>query len=167
MNGFQKTDQVRARAPRAQRGRERGSAILEGALVLIPFLALLFALMDFSVAIFVQNVLRNAVREGTRFAISQRTGGSGQDAAVKAVVQQNSMNFLTDVTRVSITYYDRNVNPVTGVGSNAGGNIIVVAVTGYPWTWMAPFMRSSTSLAFSASSSDLMEAPPNGILPAR
>ena len=40
--------------------------------------------------IFIQNVLHNAVREGVRFAITQQTGGSGQDAAIKSVVQTAS-----------------------------------------------------------------------------
>jgi Flp pilus assembly protein TadG len=135
--------------------------------VILPLLALSFALLDYTVALFVQNVLRNAVREGCRFAITQQTGVGGQDAAIKAIVQQNAMGFLQNTNTVSITYYDSSLNLVTGTGSNAQGNLCVIAITGFSWAWFAPVLRSSTPLSFSASSSDVMESPPNGILPAR
>ncbi len=147
--------------------RNRGNAVLECALVILPLIAIGFALMDFTIALFVQNVLRNAVREGCRFAITQQTGPSGQDAAIKTVVEANSMGFLQNTTSVSITYYDSNLNIVTGTGSNAQGNLCLVSISGFSWTWFAPVMRSSSPLSFSAASSDIMEAPPNGILPSR
>jgi Flp pilus assembly protein TadG len=140
---------------------------VEGALVIVPLMAILFALMDFAVAIFVQNVLRHAVRESVRFAVTQQTGAGGQDAAIKTVAQNESMGFLSDVSTVSITYYDKTLTQVTGVGSNGQGNICVVAITGYPWSWFAPVLRANTALAFNVTSSDVMEAPPNGVLPGR
>ncbi len=146
---------------------QRGSAMLEAALIILPMFAIAFALLDFSLGIFVQNVLRNAVREGVRFAITQQSGSGGQDAAVKAVVQANSMGFLSGASAVSVTDYDKTtLLPVTGVGSNTQGNICVVAVTAYPWTALAPIWRP-TSYSFNAASSDVFEAPPNGILPGR
>ena len=146
---------------------QRGSAMLEAALIILPMFAIAFALLDFSLGIFVQNVMRNAVREGARFAITQQTGGSGQDAAVKAVVQANAMGFLSSTSTVSVTDYDKTtLLAVTGVGSNAQGNICAVAVTAYPWTALAPIWRPP-SYSFNAASSDVFEAPPNGILPGR
>src|ERR1035438_8824911 len=82
---------------RRVRGRlksQRGSALLEGALIILPLLAIGFALLDYPLAIFIQNTLRNAVREGVRYAITQQTGAGGQDAAISSVVQANSMGFL-------------------------------------------------------------------------
>src|SRR5580698_11578084 len=73
-----------------------GSAILEGALVLLPMMALFFAMMDYPLGIFIQNSLREAVREGVRFAITQQTGAGGQDAAIKAQAESYSMGFLND-----------------------------------------------------------------------
>ena len=70
---------------------QRGNAVVEEALIVLPMLALGFALLDYCLAIFIQNTLRNAVREGIRFAITEQTGSSGQDAAIKAVVQANGM----------------------------------------------------------------------------
>jgi Flp pilus assembly protein TadG len=160
-----------SRFPRSR--RESGSAILEGALIFLPMMALFFALIDFPFAIFIQNVVRNAVREGCRFAISQQTGGGGQDAAVKTVVENNSFGFISDAgitagtNTFTITYYDATtLATVSGVGSNAQGNICVVSAT-VATKWMAPVWRSTGAVTFSASSSDVMEAPPNGILPTR
>ncbi|MEO8025120.1 MAG: TadE/TadG family type IV pilus assembly protein [Bryobacteraceae bacterium] len=168
----QATD-VPARPVTRRRARgQRGSAALEGALVILPLMAMLFALMDFSIAIFVQNVLHNAVREGVRFAITQQTGAGGQDNAIKAVVQSNAFGFLTDPTKITVQYLHQ--DPSTGalatsagVGSNSQGNICVVSVVNYPWRMMVPIFQSSSPYLYSASSSDVMEAPPNGILPPR
>lgn len=153
--------------------RESGSAILEGALIFLPMMALFFALIDFPFAIFVQNVVRNAVREGCRYAISQQTGGGGQDAAIKAVVEGNSFGFISDAgiaagtNTFTITYYDAtSLAATSGVGSNGQGNICVVSAS-VQTKWMAPVWRSMGAVTFSASSSDVMEAPPNGILPSR
>ena len=153
--------------------RQAGSAALEGALVLLPLMAMFFAIIDFPFAIFIQNTLRDSVREGVRFAITQQTGAGGQDAAVKAVVEKYSLGFLTDAditalkSTFTITYYDATtLAAVTGTGSNAQGNICLIS-TSVQHSWMAPVWRSTGILSFNASSSDVMEAPPGGVLPTR
>ncbi len=152
---------------------QSGSAMLEGALVLLPMMALFFAMVDFPFGIYIQNTLREAVREGVRFAITQQTGGSGQDAAIKAVVESYSLGLLSDAditagkSTFTIAYYDAaTLTAVTGTGSNAQGNICVVT-TSVQHSWMAPVWNSTGILTFSASSADVMEAPPGGVLPTR
>src|SRR5580704_2110204 len=91
---------------------QAGSAILEGALVLLPMMAMFFAMIDYPFALFIQNSIREGVREGVRFAITQQTGTGGQDAAIKAVVESYSMGFISDAGITSgantfnITYYN-------------------------------------------------------------
>lgn len=151
-----------------------GSAIVEAALIFLPMMALFFAMIDFPVAIFIQNTVREAVREGVRYAITQETGANGQDAAIKAVVESYSDGFITDAlitagkATFSITYYNGTTlaNAGTGVGSNAQGNICVISAS-VQHAWMAPVWQSTGLLSFSASSSDVMEAPPLGVLPSR
>ena len=167
-----------AKAPRALTRRRRtqgGSALLEGALVLLPLLAIGFALMDFPLALFIQNTLQGAVREGVRFAITQQTGTGGQDAAIKKQVETFSMGFLTDAdisagtSLFSVTYYNPNsslTTAATGTGSNSQGNICVVSAT-IKRKFMAPVWQATGLIPFSSTSSDVMEAPPNGVLPAR
>lgn len=152
---------------------QAGSAVLEGALILLPMMAIFFAMIDVPFAIFKQNTLREGVREGVRFAITQQTGSGGQDAAIKSVVKNYSMGFLNDAditagnSTFSITYYDgATLNAVTGTGSNAQGNICVISASVQHY-WIAPVWRGTGVLVFNASSSDVMEAPPSGILPAR
>jgi Flp pilus assembly protein TadG len=149
--------------------------MLEAALVMLPLLAIGLALLDFPLAIFIQNTLRNAVREGVRYAITQQTGSGGQDAAIKDVIKQNSVGFVSDAdltasparSTITIQYYDpTTLAEVTGSTSNAGGNICVITAT-VQHAWMAPLWRTAGLLTYSASSSDVMEAPPLGILPAR
>ncbi len=155
--------------------RQGGSAILEGALVILPLMAIGFAMLDYPLAIFIQNTLRNAVREGVRFGITQQTGAGGQDAAIKLAVENNSMGFLNDSdltasppkATITITYHDKeSLAVVSGANSNGQGNILVVSAS-VTRGWMAPLWRSTGLLTFSASSSDIMEAPPNGVLPSR
>jgi Flp pilus assembly protein TadG len=167
--------QLGERIPRARAKTQRGSAMLEGALVILPLMAIGFALLDYPLAIFIQNTLHNAVREGVRYAITQQTGGGGQDAAIQSVVKQNSMGFLNDTlltasppqATITIQYYNPvSLTAVSGTGSNAQGNIIVVTAT-IQHAWMAPVWRSTGLITYTASSSDVMEAPPGGVIPSR
>jgi Flp pilus assembly protein TadG len=161
------------RANSTKRQKQKGSAIVEGAFVILPLIVLFVGMIDFSYAIFIQNTLREAVREGVRFAITQQTGVSGQDAAIKRKVKEKSLNLLTDAelgagrARFTITYYDgATLAEVSGAGSNAGGNICVVTAA-VQHSWMAPLWRAVGMMDLSASSSDVMEAPAAGVLPGR
>ena len=162
-----------AQVTERRRRTQSGNALVEGALTLLPLLAVGFALLDFPLALFIQNTLQGAVREGCRFAITQQTGPSGQTAAIEAVVIQYSMGFLTQAaitagtSSFSVTFYNPNsslTTAVTGVGSNAQGNIIVVSAT-IKHAFMAPIWQTTGLIPLSATSSDMMEAPPNGVLP--
>jgi Flp pilus assembly protein TadG len=152
--------------------RERGNAILECALVILPMLAIFLAIVDFSIAAFMRNTIQYAVRQGVRYAVTSQTmAGAGHDDSIKNVVQQFSMGFLAGAagrSKIQVNYFNpRTLAAVTGAGSNAGGNIVEVSVNGLSWAWMAPVMRSATPLSISAASSDVMEASPNGIIPPR
>jgi len=140
--------------------------MVEAAFVFLPFFAIVLGIIDFSVAIFVRNTLTNAVREGVRYGVTSRLAPSlGHDASIKARVQQYACGFLNGekAEHINIRYFDpRTGSFVSGSGSNRGGNILEVSVTGYPWLWMAPVWRSNTALTFTAESSDLMEPQPLG-----
>ena len=167
---------ISGKPARRRSKKQGGSAILEGALVILPLMAIGFAMLDYPLAIFIQNTLRNAVREGVRFAITQQTGAGGQDAAIKTVVEYNSMGFLNDAdltatptprATITIDYHDKtSLAVVTGVGSNGQGNVVVITAS-VTRGWMAPLWRDTGLLTFSAASSDVMEAPAGGVLPTR
>src|ERR1035437_758289 len=154
----------------------RGSTMVEGALVIVPLLAVLFVVLDLSIAIFVKNTVQFAVCQGVRYAVTSQTiTGQGQDDSIKTVVQSYTLGFLDALSpdhvgknRLSVTYYDPlALTPVTGPGSNIGGNIVVVSANGLSWAWMVPLLRSAAPLQFSVSSADIMEATPVAGAPTR
>ena len=149
---------------------------MESSFVLLPLLALLFGIIDIAFAVFVRDTVQFAVRQGVRYAVTSQTmTGMGQDQSIKTVVNTYSMGLLNGLSpthngmaQISIQYYDPvSLAQVTGVGSNIGGNIVVVSCTGLSWAWMAPLRRSSTPMQFSVSSADIMEATPIAGAPAR
>lgn len=155
-----------------RKNRQRGSAILEGALALGPLFMILFATIDFAMALLMKNTVQSAVREGVRYAITgQVMNGMGQDDSIKTTVQNNSLGFLAGnagKALISITYYNpTTLAAVSGAGSNAPGNICQVQVNGLSWAWMVPYGRDATPLQISATSSDIVEPTSNGVLPTR
>jgi TadE-like protein len=164
------------KAKRANSSRRRGDVLVEGAFAILPLLAVLFAVLDFSIALFVKNTVQLAVCQGVRFAITSRTlPAMGHDASIKTTVQGYTLGFLNYLSadhvganRIAITYYDPiSLTPVTGVGSNSGGNIVVVSASGLSWAWMVPLLRNAAPLQFAVSSADIMEASPIAGPPAR
>ena len=158
--------------PKRRRIRQRGSAMLEAALALPPLLMILFATIDFSIAILVKNTVQASVREGVRYAVTGQTvNGLGQDESIRTVVENNSLGFLNSSngdSLISITYYNPNsLAVVNGLGSNAPGNIVQVQVTGLSWAWMVPYARRSAPLQISATSMDIVEPNATGVPPAR
>ncbi len=152
---------------RAGRRNKRGNAFVETAFVPRPLFALLFAITDFGLAIFIKNTFMHAVREGTRYAVTYKVqSGFGHDASIKNVVQQNAMGFLSGTAnydKIKVRYY----NPTTfaEVAENDPGNIVEVSVEGYTWGWLAPLWRSATPLNILVRSSDRMESLPGGASP--
>jgi Flp pilus assembly protein TadG len=159
-----------------KRSRRRGSTMVESALVIIPLLAVLVSVLDLAIAIFVKNTVQFAVCQGVRYAVTSQTmTGMGHDDSIKTVVQSYTFGLLNILSpdhvgknRIAITYYDpQSLTPVSGAGSNSGGNIVVVSANGLSWTWMLPLLRSKAPLNFSVASADLMEATPLAGAPPR
>jgi Flp pilus assembly protein TadG len=148
-----------------RRLRQRGNAILEAALILNVFFMLLFALIDFSVAVLMKNCVTSAVRDGVRAGITGGAPDGHLNDNIKSVVEQDSMNFVSDAM-ITITYLDPNtMAPVTGETSAAAGNILEVSVSGLSWAWMCPYARNASALQISATSADVMEPTSSGVIP--
>lgn len=150
-----------------RRMSRRGSTMVESAFVYLPLFAIMLAIVDFSVAIFIRNTFQHAVREGVRYAVTYQTmSGLGHDASIKTVVQQNAMGFLNGTSgaeKIVIRYYSPDTLAFTT--ANSPGNIVEVSIEGYNWGWIAPIWRSGTPLAIVARSSDRMEGLPGGVSP--
>lgn len=153
--------------PRAY--KQRGSQVVEFGLVIVPFCAFIFLLMDLSWAIFVKGTMQYAVREGVRYAVTGRTmPAMGQDASIKTIVQQNAMGFLNGsagAAEIFIRYYTPDT--LVQTASNAGGNLVEVSVEGYSLTPLGPILRSAAPMILAARSSDRVEGSLGGIAPTR
>jgi Flp pilus assembly protein TadG len=149
--------------------RRRGAVIVELAFTLVPFLAMMFAIAEFAMPIFLHSTFNAAVREGVRFGVTYNTTYNGtsystQTDAIKAVVQANGLGFLqgsTGLSQIVVKYY-LPVSPygqVTGAGANANGNLLEVSIAGFNWLSMAPIGQYlAPTLAVGAISSDRLES---------
>jgi Flp pilus assembly protein TadG len=85
--------------------REKGSTLVEGALVTLVFLTILFGLMDFGRMVWNYTQLAYGAREATRYAIvhGADSGHTASTNDIKAIVTHNtpgldSSNLTTTVT---------------------------------------------------------------------
>ena len=158
------------RNQRPRRSKQSGNAMLEFGLVFVPLFAIIFAISDYSMAIFMRATLQHSVREGVRYAVTYQTmSGMCQDASIKQVVKNASAGFLTS-TNDSIIFVKYHApsdltTVVTGTGSNAAGNIVEVSVEGYSYRWMAPIARSNTPLSITVTAADRTESLPGTATP--
>lgn len=93
--------------------QERGAAVLEGALILLVFLTVFFAIWEGGRLMNVQQVVTNAAREGARFAVTplSQTSCLPSDIAIRSRVN----TFLQSA--------NINVDPATAVSINKGNGI--------------------------------------------
>lgn len=140
---------------------------VETALILLPFLTLIFAIIDFNLFIYVRNTMQHAVREGVRYAVTYQTlAGKGHDASIKAKVQENAMGFLGGGlvdSKVTIKYF--RATDLTEVPGNLPGNIIEVKVNNYRWGWIGTWFTPGNETRISVAAYDRMESLPTGGAP--
>ncbi len=145
----------------------RGNTMIESALILIPFLTILFAIIDFNIFLFVRTTMQHAVREGVRYAVTYQTmTGLGHDASIKSVVQAQSMGFLNGTSganMISIKYF--RASDLTEVTTNLPGNIIEVKVNNFRWPWISQWFAFGASPYINVAADDRMEALPTGSNP--
>src|SRR5580658_5678195 len=95
---------------RHRRRRSGGNAIVEAVFTLLPTFAIIFAFVDFGLMIFRWSTLQNAVREGSRYAVTFQTmSGDGQDVSIETTVQNFALGFVktTDSPQsIFVKYYD-------------------------------------------------------------
>jgi Flp pilus assembly protein TadG len=136
----------------------------------MPSFALICGFLDIGMVLFTWNTLQNAVREGTRYAITYQTDGSGsQTTSIKDTVSSWAMGLVkasstsgsgANVPYINVNFYtpptvaNPNGSLLPAVANaNAPGNIVEVSIRNYPYAWMAPFsgaVSSSTATSFYA-----------------
>lgn len=155
----------------ARESFDEGSETVEFCLVIIPMLALVFLIINVGWIIFAKANLQEAVREGVRFGITGQVaaGQAGVTSSIRQVVQQYSGGFISAAnaqSKISIQYFSpQTLTPVNGIASCAGGNVVEVSVDNISINPLAALLISPGAMILSATSSDIMESSPNGILP--
>lgn len=153
--------------------RERGSALVEFTLVILPIMALMLMTMDIAWIFFAWASIQEGCREGVRFAVTGQllSGYSGQDASIRAIIEECSFGFVNAnnaSSAVTIQYYSPlTLQPLNGAGSNAGGNVITITVSNISVGTFGPIFRRWAPVVLAASSSDVMEGSPNSTPPPR
>jgi Flp pilus assembly protein TadG len=180
--------QTRIPVSKARRRKSAGLApVIEMVFTLLPMLALILGIVDFGFMIFRWTTLQNAVREGTRYAVTfQRNGALGQDASVEGIVQTYALGIAktTDSPQtIFVKYYNPNTLVQVGSGGNVPGNLVEVSVQGLAFSWIAPlsgdyalvrtsgtgsgssgtYYRSTTPLTLNVYSSDILGGFPVGV----
>lgn len=130
----------------------------------MPFLTILFTIVDFNLVIFIRNTMQHAVREGVRYAVTyQVKSGMAHDASIKSVVQENAMGFLNGTAganKITIKYFRQ--SDLAEVTANSPGNIIEVKVSDYRWNWIATWVSPGLQASITVVSDDKMESLPTG-----
>jgi len=164
--------------------------LIEFTLVLLPFLGFTFLLLDLGWVIYKRATLQFAVREGCRYAITNRTqalndangNAFGMIDSVKWVVQRSAMGFLgsrsTDPgwSLIQVRFYDPNTSLTSALplpancasnvaAPNTGGNLVEVSVENFTASPLAPVLKSADPMVFVARSSDRMEGNPSSGVP--
>lgn len=148
--------------------RRRGAYFVELAFTLIPMLAILFAIVDYSMPIFFRSLMTHAAREGARYGITYRTqSGLTQTQSIQNVVMEQSAGFLHGTegrAKVKVRFYNQlTFAEDTGPSRNADGNIIEISIEGFQWQHMLPLLREgTTAVTINASSADRLETLPVG-----
>jgi Flp pilus assembly protein TadG len=114
---------------RRLRGRRRGAALVEAALVMNIFLLFIFAIMEFGHYVMVKQLMENAARDGARMASTGTL--TSTTAQIQALVTQELVN--QGPSNLSIQVFQ--ANPTTGANigawTSAGlGNTVAVQITG-------------------------------------
>ncbi len=155
----------------ARRRKSGGQTIVEFALTFLPLFALIFAITDFGFMIFRWTTLQNAVREGTRYAVTFQVDSSGhQDTSIENQVTAYAMGFVhtTDNPQtIFVKYYNPNTLAQVLSGGNVPGNLVTVSVQNKAFSWMAPLsgtygLRATTPLTLNVFSSDILGGYPVG-----
>jgi Flp pilus assembly protein TadG len=121
-----------------QRHRERGTTIVEAALVLPVFFAFLFGVMEAGRFLNVRQVLTNAAREGARFAVAPLSGSNTLPTTdeIEAVVNRYLASASIETATVNV---DDTVTAVTGPVTTRFTQVTVAS--GYePLTGLFPML---------------------------
>ncbi len=120
---------------------ERGTALVEFALVLPLLLLVLFGLLDFGKAFNYWNDETHLAAEGARWAVVNSNPGGGGQSLQQYIQQQADSSELRGLATVCVSFPS---NPDTGSSGQVGDPVTVTVSSAYTWL---PFVSSRAGLA--------------------
>lgn len=137
-------------------GSRRGSEVVEGMIMMLPFLALVFLIIDTSYALFINASLQYAAQAGVTAASIDSDTAAGVQALVTSTVVANSFNLNPSIT---VNFYTPTMGtPRPGTPLNQTGNVVEATVN-YNFAPLAPLFRSG-AIPLSATAASVLTAPP-------
>jgi Flp pilus assembly protein TadG len=144
-------------------GSRRGSELVEGMLMLLPFLALVFIIIDASYGIFLNSTLQYAVQAGVNYAALDTA--NGLMAGIQSTVQTQSLNLIPQSGNPLVVNFfapaSMTVPLPTGgaTAPNQAGNVVQVSAT-YAFAPLAPLFRSGATINLTATAASVLTANP-------
>lgn len=137
----------------ARRRRQRGNTVLESALCFLPMMAMFFGIIDVCYAVSIQSLFSQAVRAGSRFAVTYSANygatscASSQAACVAKVVQDNAVGFLAGakINSLVVNYYISN-NLTTPVMTCTPTTCTATGTPVLPYTYTVATTTGTTSM---------------------
>lgn len=137
-------------------GQERGTSIVEFALIVPVFCLVLFAAIQIGIIMVLQNALEAAAREAARYGITgQAASGLSRDESIKqrvlSVLSSYSGNIINPVhVTITVTAYPNlsNLESNTQAVNNTFGisGQAVLYTISYPWDTLFPLFGPSSIL---------------------
>lgn len=128
------------RRTKTNKGRERGSTLVEFAICATVFLTVMFGVIEFGRGLWVHNALSDAARRGARYAVVHSTADA---AAVKNVVVYGNAAGGTNPLVSNLT--TANVN-VSYSGFGLSGGTATVSITSYEFEFIIPIVSTSIQM---------------------
>lgn len=168
--------------------------MLEMAFVLLPLMALVCGIVDFSMVMYFKHVFQNAVNQAVRFGITYRmsytrlngttVNCATQRSCILEVLYDNSQGYITAAKNtnkynekmVFVNWYtpDNLDSAATANPVNATGNVLQVNIDNFIWDWIMPIWafldigrtnsQQPPHFRLGAQATDIMQALPVGVL---
>jgi Flp pilus assembly protein TadG len=129
-------------------------------IMMLPFLALVFIIIDASYGLFINATLQYAVQAGVTAASTDSDTAVNVQALVTSTVITQSLN-LAQPGNIVVSFYTPDMNPAGGNAvPNQTGNVVEVNVT-YPFSPLAPLFREGLPpITLTATAATVLTAPP-------
>ena len=130
-----------ATSPR--RRREKGSTLLESAVLLLTFLVMVLGIMDWGRMMLANNFISYGAREGARYAATHGNSAThpASTSDISTLVKNEAVGLDTSKITVTTTW--------TPSGNNSPGSTVNVVVQ-YSFTAIAPYMPGNMTLKSSS-----------------